>query len=70
MYGLRVIIIGSKNHITKNNLNGLIPEIDWAVCYSSEDVLNFLNKENSKVPYDIEKFFNPTNKSSVRDFLN
>ncbi len=68
-FGLKVIIAGSRTNITKNNLKDIVEEYDWKVCYNSEDMLEFINKNINKVDYDILSFFNSVNRENVNNFL-
>ena len=68
-FGLKVIIAGSRTNITKNNLKDIVEEYNWKVCYNSEDVLEFINKNIKRVDYDILSFFNSVNRENVNNFL-
>ena len=68
-FGLKVIIAGSRNNITKNNLRDIVEEHDWKVCYNAEDMIEFINKNVRSIEYDILSFFNSINKENVNKFL-
>ena len=69
LFGLKVIISGSRNSITKNNLKDIVDEHYWKVCYNSNDVINFINQNKKIIEYDTKSFFNLTNKETVKKFL-
>ena len=68
-FELKVIIAGSKNNFTKNNLNTIIDNDNWSVCYNPEEVKAFIKSKKPLKKYTTENFFHEVNKDTVEKFL-
>jgi hypothetical protein len=81
VYGIPVIIAGSKNGITQNPIPDSIPKCIWELCYSVDEfnlaikrLLSTMDKNRvmkyNEIAKDIQKkYFEPVTKKGVMKFL-
>jgi len=80
-YGIPVIVIGSRNGITKNIIPETVPKDIWALCHTGDEVSKALQRlcfglsqgDRNKFSYQAqlirESFFEPVSRAGVKQFL-
>ena len=67
LFGIPVVIIGSRNMVTLNPLLGLLPSNSWSVAYNKDEFLKAISKKYV-TNYDKEYYIESLQNKWLYDF--